>query len=152
MPIEADFIYSAGVIDSDGNICISRCNRKRMINPSYSTHVHVCNTNPELIKYFKETFGGSVNYWDGGNPKHKPSIYWNLYGEDSREFLLGVLPFMKIKHEQARLAIYFQEEMNMSNKNGTNNRITSNSLDIREDLYQKCASLNKRGRLSCHTA
>ena len=144
-----DFIYAAGIVDSDGNICISKCNRKRMVNPSYSTHVHVTNTNPKMIKYFKETFGGCDSHWDDGNSKHKPMLGWHLYGEASRQFLLQLLPFLRIKTEQARLSILFQEEMN---KNGTNGKSPPESLAMRDKLYKECASLNKRGRTSCHTA
>ena len=143
MPSRDDLVYAAGIVDGEGNICISRCNRPKMNSFSYSTHTHVYNTNSILIDYFKSTFGGADSFYDSGNPKHKPEVGWHLYGEESRKFLLNILPFLKLKNEQAKLAITFQEEMN---KNGTHGRVTPNSATVREELYQKCASLNKRGR------
>jgi len=143
IPTREDFIYAAGIVDGEGNICISKCTRPRMKSPSYSTHTHVYNTNPTLIRYLKSTFGGADSFYDSGNPKHKPEVGWHLYGEESRKFLLNILPFLKLKNEQAKLAIAFQEEMN---KNGTRGRVTPDSATVREELYQKCALLNKRGR------
>ena len=149
MSDKAKWGYLAGLIDGEGHISITRSDK-----PEYRTQrgtmklypcpvryglvVAVSNTDIRLVKWLKETFGGSYN---GGRPfkKHpnwKPKYQWNVCGNKDKElFLLALLPYLVLKREQAIIALEFVRLRN------------EKAPEKRQELYERNIVLNKRGKL-----
>lgn len=96
--------------------------------------IQIANSNIELMKWLVRNFGG-VYY---SKPRHKENwktgYTWRPKGRKNAEtLLLGVLPYLVLKREQANLALEFIRlgfEKNQSR---------------RDELHLKCMELNRRG-------
>jgi hypothetical protein len=106
---EKNWSYLAGLFDGEG--CISICERKdKQGDNAFIFCIQITNTNTTLMKWLVQHFGGVYYPQDGKsrNPKWKPSFRWRVKGrKNEEEFLLGVLPYLVIKREQAILALEF---------------------------------------------
>ena len=134
-----DLVYAAGIVDGEGQVTIDKSTRPRMVNPSYSVYAKVYNTNKVLTDYLLATFGGSSSTEPSKHPNHKDEHQWTLYGNRAMNFLIDILPFLRLKNKQAELCITLQKIINSE-------RIDNNNRDIRENLYQQVKTLNKRGK------
>jgi hypothetical protein len=106
--------YVAGIMDGEGSIYISRgkrsdgCSGERL-----EMSIKISNTNFDLIKWLLHNFGGrfqtDLSNREGrgfSSKRAKPLYQWKLSGSKNKErFLLGILPHMIIKREQALLAL-----------------------------------------------
>ena len=102
--------YAAGVIDSDGCITIGRHNK--VINgntfTNYRLEVIVGQTDGRAVDFLFGTFGGYIHKRNA-LPPNRPFIYrWEIRGEKAMKLLKRLIPFLRIKREQAELAIQFQ--------------------------------------------
>lgn len=102
--------YTAGLLDGEGSIGIVVMNpsaKNRYKLPFHQLHVHVVNTNKEVLDWLKDTFGGSICVHD---KKSKSDTWtWQIYTKNAKKFLELIYPYLKIKRKQARLAIEFRE-------------------------------------------
>lgn len=101
-------VYSAGLLDSRGWITINCAERK---NPRTGTvtlqhwlQVTIKCKRPVLLTWLKDQYGGSVHGIEHGGR-------WQITHAAARDFLMPVLNHLKIKKEQAALAIEFQNHM-----------------------------------------
>jgi hypothetical protein len=98
--------YVAGIVDGEGTICANY--RKQ---GDYILQVIIYNTSTVLMKWLIKNFGGkyyvrSVKSWNG--KPGKIQYMWRPSGKKNREnFLLGILPYLVMKTEQAKLALEF---------------------------------------------
>lgn len=105
---EKNWSYLAGLFDGEG--CISICTNNTHTGTGYVFCIQITNTNQKLMKWLIEHFGGVYYSQDGtSRPAHwKPSFRWRVKGrKNEEEFLLGVLPYLVVKREQALLALEF---------------------------------------------
>ena len=103
-----ELAYCAGVIDSDGCITIktrkvSSKRGKKVNQRSYSASVFVRQVEPGAINLLHSIFGGSIR-------THKPSIaggrslyHWEVTHGGAIQCAKALLPFLRIKHEQAKI-------------------------------------------------
>ena len=135
--------YLAGIFDGEG--CIS-IRSKPYANVDYRNgkevtwhrsvlQIDIANTNEKLMKWLVSNFGGVYFYTDLGNAKWKNRYNWHPKGRNNKEqFLLGILPYLVLKHEQVKLAL---EYIRLDGK-GTKEQYT--------ELATKCSLLNQKGR------
>jgi hypothetical protein len=149
MSDKAKWGYLAGMMDGDGHISITRSDCPthktrhgkivRYTDPvRYGIVVAVSNTDIRLVKHLKEMFGGSYNGGKPfkGHPNWKPKYQWNVSGNQNKELvLLALLPYLILKREQAIIALEFLRLRN--------ERVP----EKRQELYERLAVLNKRGKL-----
>src|SRR6266404_5180821 len=115
MSDKAKWGYLAGMIDGEGFISLSKGknpatngNGYMTSAPRYNLIVSVTGTNENLMKWLIENFGGS---WSrdkspARNPNWKPRVSWRCTGNKNKEILLlGVLPYLVIKREQAVIGL-----------------------------------------------
>ncbi len=109
---KTDLAYIAGIIDGEGSISIIHASPRRR-NPGGEIYaqVGVTNTNEWLIQWLHFNFGGGVNMEKAGrNPLSKQNIWrWNLSHQKARTFLVLILPYLRIKRQEAELAILHQK-------------------------------------------
>ena len=146
-----DIVYAAGLLDGEGSIVIVELSPgKRRVTPSFALVVTVANNSKVIHDWLVSTFGGSVS------PSNRwcRTYQWKLVSNQAMDFLSEVAPYLKIKKEQAELAVCFQRSKNdyttrhlaKSNYNG-GNVIPPNEVSRRRKLKQKMHKLNYRDRL-----
>lgn len=102
--------YLAGLIDSDGSLTVSRIHPKRP-NVSYVAAFQISwMANEKSISIFhslKEKYGGSFGIYDytssftNSSKSKSGTIKYMLTGRKLKELIKDVLPFLKLKTEQA---------------------------------------------------
>lgn len=98
--------YFAGFFDGEGTISISKKFSKDTETYYYVLNVRIGCTAQKLMAEMTRIYGGNFSSYVGPNPKHKTVFYWDASSHDVQErFLLKMLPYLKIKREQARLAL-----------------------------------------------
>ena len=133
--------HFAGMIDCDGNIGIYA----HIYTNSYYQRIRFGNTNIKLIEWIVENIGGKIpKEYVRDNPKHKNSYDWQLSGSNSYKILKKIRPYLIIKQEQADLAIELYEKV--SNQNYSSISMPNHKKELAKELYERCKSLNKRGK------
>jgi hypothetical protein len=133
MKDKSKFPYLAGIIDGEGSLMISRSDRGNYMN--YYGRIHVKNTNYKLIQWLLDNFGGNVHENPPKTKKHKIAYSWYFSGDakDKETLLLGIIPYLIVKKEQAKHLITFFRMTGEKNP------------QVREDLFRKMQVLNRRG-------
>lgn len=133
--------YVAGLMDSEGCIGIYATKRKTKggkDNFNYSLFIVISNQDKGIMKWLVANFGGSYRSFKNtrGFSKNHPSYIfsWKIFGRTNQEaFLLGILPFLTVKREQARIALEF---LRLGN---------SWASEERKRLSEECRRLKKLG-------
>ena len=92
-----DLIYLAGIIDGEGCVKINR-----------QARCEITNTSKELIDWLYNTFGGHT-YTTKQITSRKLQYRWVLRKLEIKKLLPLVLPYLKIKKEEAEQSIILTE-------------------------------------------
>ena len=150
--------YLAGCIDSDGTIGIKKSSYSVRIvkdsgQPVYSERLSLRQVSPEVPNLLKDTFGGSVYITKPSTERGKNLHSWQITDKKASECLRHLLPFLRIKREQAINCLKLREIKEKSKKirtakgrghKGSKPRPKEISQKM-ESLYQKAKQLNKTG-------
>lgn len=101
-----DVAYAAGVVDSDGTICISRSK-----DGYYRAQVKVAQVEPEAVDLLHRMFGGTRGLYK--QPASLPSVIrrtrdlhtWNVSGKRAALIAAVLLPWLRIKKSKAENVI-----------------------------------------------
>lgn len=103
----ATLAYAAGLFDGEGSIIIRKRTQRGCLAPVYSLHVSVANTDLPIIEWLQEAWPGHL--CKTGLPakagRRHAAWKWNLTSRIAAAFLRDVQPYLRIKAEQARIAI-----------------------------------------------
>lgn len=103
--------YLAGIIDEEGCVCLAHCARKD-VSAGYVTvlKLHVAMTKDTVPVWLHNIFGGNLSLSKRRfkNPKWSDAYCWQLQSIQAANLLREVRPFLKLKREQASLALEFQ--------------------------------------------
>lgn len=105
-PTAVDLAYCAGVLDSDGTIGIRRSTYSmRVVKDSeqatYSERLSVKQVEPQAVSLLWSLFGGSL-YVQRGSVKNGRALHsWTITDLRAARCLRLVLPYLRIKREQA---------------------------------------------------
>ena len=130
-----DAAYLAGFWDGEGSFMLHGRNGP---NSSISFRVVAVASKPQVIEWIVNVTGiGRVQVWDAKNPKWAPRWTWTVNGDGAESFTRQLLPYLKLKREQAELGVQFQERL----------RDPSMKADRawQEDWRQRMRNLNQRG-------
>ena len=121
--------YVAGIVDGEGSIVIYEVKKQKRVECKLT----IPNTSYALMKWLIANFGGRFDTFQpeqlhGYNRK---ALYrWNPSGKKNREiFLLGILPHLIMKKEQAKVALEFD-------------RLGYGEQEKRLEIAKKCSLLN----------
>lgn len=95
--------YLAGVIDSDGFISITHSTRKG--SHYFGPVVGIAGTRPAPHELAASLWGGKVRAHTPKNPRHRIQFQWNRQGAAAAEVIQAIRPFLRVKGEQADLAL-----------------------------------------------
>lgn len=143
--------WAAGFFDGEGTVVIG----KHTKNGSYSLRASVCNTKVEALNDLIPHYGGRICRNNGnGTPEHpiwKNCYSWYVDRWAAKEFLLSVLPYLRIKLQQAitGLEFYAYSRSNSrycSRKPMGGRGLTPQARAMDRKLYQRIKDLNARGK------
>ena len=139
---EKSLSYTAGLIDGEGCIFISRGKpRGKRKTPEYCLVVSIGMSTDIALKDIIKTFGGTMIKRPNGN--FKPIYQWRIQAIKAEGFLRCILPYLKIKYKEAKLGLQFREHIiNYMYQNGKT--ITNlNEIAAREAYKLKMEELKR---------
>ena len=139
MPTKLEYAYLAGIMDGEGTFGIYRSKDGR----NHHLRCYVVNTDPKLITWLYDTFGGLVySRKSKKNPHWKLKYEWVLCKGETVDLVELLLPYLIIKRDQAELAIKFRTSFN--NQYNRNNPLPLSVLSFRDKCYYGMKSLNNQ--------
>lgn len=139
--------YAAGFLDGEGCIKITKRKPRNGRSTNYGLLVSITQKDGRPIDWLYGNFGGVVYLKNKSNDNW---IYeWKVTEKSAYEFLKKVYPLLKVKKEQAMLAIRFQERRINARKrsnpdNGRFTLLSDRELEIREEMYKEMSILKKQ--------
>lgn len=104
---DTDAAYLAGFIDGEGTIMLIV-----RANESVGVLLTVANTKSSVITWIMEVTGiGRLHSRPRRSPRHAPTYWWQASSEAAESILKQMRPYLKIKGDQAELALEFQENL-----------------------------------------
>lgn len=139
-----ELAYIAGILDGEGFITIDHSRKEN----KYRVCVGVGNTAKILLDWLQACFGGGIV--KSRKPEGYRDFYqWRLFHGVACEFLLQVIPYLKLKRGQAELAIRFQEQKyNPQTGKRKGRPRTSDELAYEEACHILLHSMNRTGKNS----
>lgn len=143
----ADAAYLAGLIDGEGSIAVSRTKTSSSAKAckrgfAYRASVTITMTDLAVLEWAKRTAGvGNICVKKARSPNHKQAWSWTVWSIEAATLLAQILPFLKVKAEQAENLIEFQGAMRQPGSKG----LTDDEWSLREAHYAKSQHLNQRG-------
>lgn len=101
--------YLAGVIDSDGHVTIHRSTRAG--RRYYAARVGIAGTRRAPHDLAASLFGGRVSVHVPRSPAHRPQFQWSRTGRPAVAVIEALLPFLRVKRDQALLALQLAEHV-----------------------------------------
>jgi hypothetical protein len=85
-PLALDIAWAAGIFEGEGSVGFNNS----------SASAAVAQKDSWLCVKLQELFGGSINYYEGGNPPIRPCMYyrWQVHGSRARGFLMTIYAFL----------------------------------------------------------
>jgi hypothetical protein len=109
LPDELELAYLAGVIDSDGFITIQRTVHNGRLY--HGARIGITETRPQPHHLASSLWGGRVSLHTPKNPRHRPFYQWSRTGWPAVPAIEAVAPYLRIKGDQAALALQLQEHI-----------------------------------------
>jgi len=108
--------YTAGFFDGDGSLGVYWHKNKSCYRGGYfELDVRIAQHHYlPLFDLLLEQFGGSLHY-----AKTKRMWVWRVTAAKALHFLVAILPYLRVKKAQAKLAIQFQERKGRHSGRGT---------------------------------
>lgn len=142
--------YIAGFFDGEGGITIGKRHTDYGRRRAFHLRLYVGNTNKEIIEFIRGFFErGSVYFDNSHHPQTcRPMYRWTVACKECEQVLGLLLPYLKIKGEQALLAIKFQSARHdpvahVGHKGLVG--LTEGEYAFQEECYEKMRELNRRG-------
>lgn len=106
---EVELSYAAGFVDADGSISVVVGGHSKTNVVYYRLLIQVTGRNPIVPRWLASKFGGFVTI-DKKNQHGVDRRYyhWSILGSKAAQFLSEIMPYLRIKKEQAELGIEFQ--------------------------------------------
>lgn len=135
-----ELAYLAGIIDGEGHIGIAG-SKKPSNRIDWVLRLSISNTSEELMDWLDETFGHIVTTKYKRLHRRAHVMVWRTSGRQTQEILRLVLPYLRIKREQAELAL----SMNIGPYGGGCRwSITNEERDSRIEIYRQMRELNSK--------
>lgn len=111
-----DAAYLAGLFDGEG--CVLIYARKTYVPRGQTTPHHllitITNTHQPVLEWVQKTFGGHLYAYKratAGRPKMSRAWKWTATSREAAHLLRAMLPYLKIKHTQAMIALELQDDI-----------------------------------------
>lgn len=137
--------YLAGVIDGEGTIRIIKSKRNPDWKPQYSAAISIGMTNKIPLEMLSKQFGVKVRKEEASVQNMQTLFRWSVGGNNKVPKILKRLnPYLRVKKEQALLAINFCEGRNWRNNKMIKCRECEGNKKIQG--YGLCGACYQRNR------
>ena len=139
---KTDLAYFAGIVDGEGCIVIMRSKRQHSTarSPSFCALLTVTSTDEWLPHQLRFAFGGTV-YLLAPRTNHRKTWRWDIASKQAMSCLQALLPYLRLKHEQARIAITLETSIHPKR---SPKPLTEEELAFREAQRILIHNLNQR--------
>lgn len=147
MPPLETIIYTAGLLDGEGSIQINPSHSRNGGKCYWNLTVQVSSSCESVLRELCDSWGqGAITSWKPrGKYSYRRSFNWRIYSHDAEVFLRTVEPYLRIKRENAQVALEFRKHVGF--KKG---QLTPEVSKTRNDLAMKLRELNQRyGKGQC---
>ncbi len=129
--------YAAGVLDGDGYFSVIKGRNPRYDHPYYQSKIGVKQLWPgQALRFLARTLGGKV-VRQRQRPGFKPIGRWERCDRGAKRAIKQVLPYLRVKREQAFLLLELQE-LKVNRRGAPELRFSS-----MERIRQRVLSLNR---------
>lgn len=141
-----DLAYAAGIIDGEGSLGITEVARRpRPERPNaqgvqHRIYLAVTMVDAACPLLLCEMFGGHVGTYQYN--EHRPQIRWSLSGSRAADCCEALMPYLRLKRQQAELVIRFQREIRGGHRGAR--RVTQDELAARRAMVVESKALNAR--------
>jgi hypothetical protein len=141
--METLYAYLAGAIDLDGRISIRRARRgaRQEIGYYYSVAIALSDSDPTVPDLLQATFPARRVQYEAKNRKQLAWHMWEAVGQSAQEPLIGLLPYLRIRHRQAELALSLITLM-QNDKARSGRSLSDEQEETRRQLYEQVMLLN----------
>lgn len=143
-------IYLAGVLDADGSFTIAKRNRNdSIVGFQYSIMVQLTwKESPKSVEFMNELveqYGGGVCRTEGTGYSGKSISlkYATSSYSQSKRVIESVLPYLRLKSEQARICLSFIEHA-CKEKYTAHNRRSAEDWEVLDGFYNAIRLLNSK--------
>jgi hypothetical protein len=146
-PIEDDYPYLAGLIDSEGCFRIKKWKPKNKPNHAYNITVEIGNTKLPVMPWLVKRFGGSVVFIPAKGVK-KSSATWTLSAAALYQILPKIRSYLISKKDVCDKLIEFQQTIlpNGGDRHSELFRaLFEKRREIREKIIEEVHNLNRKG-------
>jgi hypothetical protein len=116
---DLELSYLAGFFDGEGCIVLHKSRpRKKEHNPTYYAEACVASVDKQSVMLFKLHFGGNVYLRKAQTRTTRPIWAWQISAKQSINFFEVILPYLRLKKEQATIAFMFQKKQSYGDRSG----------------------------------
>lgn len=105
---KTDIAYMAGIVDGEGCIGIHKSGKKPNGNPNYFLRVTIGICNEYIPNLFRFNFGGRLDFYPSKHMNWSPQWRWTVSHEQAANCLRILLPYLRLKRQEAELGLQFQ--------------------------------------------
>lgn len=144
-PVDASYI--AGLLDGEGSIFISK-NNPKVGYPYYKLVVVIYNTHEPTIRFIHSLCCGGVYRFRTAGTDHRGiktnrDIWkWYIDNNEAKKFLRKVLPYLRIKKDQAKLALEFLNILKKGYGGFSTRLLSLEEVSSRDSFKNRISSLN----------
>lgn len=140
---QTELAYLAGLFDGEGCIFIQKLNKQRgFITSRYRLTVQITNTCESIMMWFKSQ-GWYVLERKKMKKEWKRCWVGKLHDRNASRFLESVLLYLRVKRDEAEVALEFQKHKDEEPINGRNG-LTSIEIEYREKLKRRLSELKEQ--------
>jgi hypothetical protein len=141
--METLYAYLAGAIDLDGRISIRRARRggRQEIDYYYSAVIALSDSDSTVPDLLQATFPARRVQYEAKNRKQRAWHMWEAVGQSAQEPLVRLLPYLRIRHRQAELALSLIT-LTERDKAGSGRPLLDEQEEARRQLYEQVMLLN----------
>ncbi len=140
--IDTDLAWSAGLIDGEGCIRISKVEHTKK-STTYDLWLTVGMCHKEsIIKLYDIFEFGSLRV-DNSPSRKTPLWVWQCSTHDTVKVLKQIMPWLTCKRKEAELALDFVIMKSETNSNGK--RLTEDIINLRDTYYWRMRNLKMNG-------
>ncbi len=134
MNYDVEAAYTAGIIDGEGSISLTRNRKSRWPSPQVS----VASTDKELLEWLHTRFGGSITTKQPRKQEHSISYDWKLTDRRALSLLKLIRPFLIIRRKIERADLLLTAYLECTPRNG---RYTEGNIEQKLALIDRFNSL-----------
>ena len=139
-----EIAYIAGLLDGEG--CISINKGRDQSGAKYRLVVCCANTDRAVLEFLYRMLGGRIYVISKSKWSRRTCWMWTTSSQQAGEILHILLPYLRIKKRQAKLAIKFCKRMVC--KAGRGVRLSEKELAARKKIKKEISALNAGKKLT----